>query len=330
MRALVYTGPETLEIQDVPEPRPGPGDVVIAIAACGICGSDMHAYQGHDERRPAPLVLGHEAAGTIIAGSGTGTRVTINPLVTCGTCTYCTGGRDNLCPQRQIISMPPRQGGFAERIAIPARNCVPVPDGVSFETAALVEPMACGWHALRIAARVLGHEVDGLDVLVIGGGAIGVGAALAAVAFGARPTIVEPHAGRRARLANLADVSVAESAPEHPVTLVIDAVGIEATRALAFARCAPGGAIVHIGLGSPAGGVDARRATLQEIVFVGTYTYTVQDFRDTAAALFTGRLGTTAWHETRTLADGPATFHDLSAGRVDASKIILRLNRMGE
>ena len=330
MRALVYTGPETVELQEVPEPVAGPGDVVVQVAACGICGSDMHAYHGHDERRPAPLVLGHEAAGTIIEGPGAGTRVTVNPLVTCGTCAYCTEGRDNLCPRRQIISMPPRPGGFAERIAIPARNCVPVPDGVADETAALVEPMACGWHALRIAARVLGRAVAGLEVLVIGGGAIGVGAALAATAQGAVPLVIEPHTGRRTRLSALAGLSVAETAPANPVPLVIDAVGTEATRALAFAAVAPGGAIVHIGLGSATGGVDARRATLQEIAFVGTYTYTAQDFRDTAAALFTGRLGTAAWHDTRDLASGPATFRDLSAGRVDASKIILRLNERGQ
>ncbi len=326
MRALVYTGPETIELRDMPEPAAGLGEVIVEVAACGICGSDMHAFHGHDERRPAPLVLGHEAAGMIVSGPGAGRRVTVNPLVTCGTCRYCASGRDNLCPQRQIISMPPRPGGFAERIAIPASNCVPVPLGVPDETAALVEPVACGWHAVRIAARVLGRPVEGLDVLVIGGGAIGVGAALCSAAFGAKPMIVEPHAGRRGRLGALAGISVSEAAPQGQTPLVIDAVGNEATRRLAFAATAPGGAIVHIGLGSAAGGVDARRATLQEIAFVGVYTYTAADFRDTAQALFTGRLGTAPWHETRPLADGPAIFQDLSAGRVDASKVILRLN----
>ncbi len=329
MRALVYTGPDRIELRDLPEPVAGEGEVIVEVAACGICGSDMHAYRGHDERRPSPLVLGHEAAGVIVSGAGTGSRVTVNPLVTCGNCHYCRSGRDNLCPQRQIISMPPRPGAFAERVAIPARNCVPVPDCVSDETAALVEPVACGWHAVRTAERVLGRPVAGLDVMVIGGGAIGVGAALSVVAFGGRPTIVEPHAGRRSRLGALEDVAVAASAPTDTVTLVIDAVGYEATRRLAFANAAPGGAIVHIGLGSASGGVDARRATLQEIAFIGTYTYTAADFRDTAAALFAGRLGTTAWHETRTLADGPAAFRDLADGTVDASKIILKLHQEG-
>jgi len=326
MRALVYTGPEAIELRDVPEPLAGAGEVIVQVAACGICGSDMHAYHGHDERRPAPLVLGHEVAGTIMSGPRAGSRVTVNPLVTCGACEYCASGRDNLCPQRQIISMPPRPGGFAERIAVPARNCIAVPDGTPDDTAALVEPVACGWHAVRIAARVLGRPVKGLDVLVIGGGAIGVGAALSAAASGAKPLVVEPHAGRRARLAALVEVSVADTVPPGHVPLIIDAIGNEATRRLAFAAAAPGGAIVHIGLGAATGGVDARRATLQEIAFVGTYTYTAGDFRSTAEALFARRLGTMTWHETRNLEDGPASFRDLSAGRVDASKIVLRLN----
>ncbi len=326
MRALVYTGPGAIELREVPEPAAGDGEVVVQVAACGICGSDMHAYRGHDERRPAPLVLGHEAAGVVVSGPDAGSRVAVNPLVTCGRCDYCRSGRDNLCPHRQIISMAPRPGAFAERIAIPAGNCVPVPDGVGDGTAALVEPVACGWHAVRVAARVLGRPVEGLDALVIGGGAIGVGAALSAAAFGARPVIVEPHDGRRGRLAASRAVEVAAAAPSRAFPLVIDAVGVEATRRDAFAAAAPGGAILHIGLGSASGGMDARRATLQEIVFAGTYTYTAEDFRGTAEALFSGRLGPAGWHETRPLADGPATFRDLAAGRVDASKIILRIN----
>lgn len=325
MRALVYTGPGSLELRAVPEPTPDEGDVLVEVAACGICGSDMHAYHGHDERRPAPLVLGHEAAGTIIQGPHAGTRVAVNPLVTCGRCDYCRSGRDNLCPFRQIISMQPRPGAFAERLAIPAANCTAVPDGTPLEAGALVEPLACGWHAVRIAARVLGRPVGGLDALVIGGGAIGVGAALAARAHGAHPTIVEPHQGRRSRLEALRGVTVAGSPPDRSYPLILDAVGNEATRRTAFSAAAPGGAIIHIGLGSAAGGMDARRATLQEISFTGTYTYTAQDFRDTAEALFTGRLGPANWHETRPLEDGPETFRALGAGQINASKIILRI-----
>ncbi|MFT7041151.1 MAG: threonine dehydrogenase-like Zn-dependent dehydrogenase, partial [Paracoccaceae bacterium] len=108
MKALVYTGPESLEYRVVLDPALG-GDALIQVEHVGICGSDMHAWLGHDERRPAPLILGHEAAGLIIDGPGAGTRVTVNPLVTCGVCDDCTAGRENLCAKRQIISMPPRE-----------------------------------------------------------------------------------------------------------------------------------------------------------------------------------------------------------------------------
>ncbi|MFP4539235.1 MAG: zinc-dependent alcohol dehydrogenase [Dichotomicrobium sp.] len=184
MKAIVYTGPETLEYREVPDPEPG-GDALIEIAHVGICGSDMHAYAGHDERRPAPLILGHEAAGRVIAGPGEGTRVTINPLVTCGECEACRAERDNLCPDREIISMPPREGAFAERLAMPARNLLAIPDHVPSEKAALAEPLACGWHAVRLAEEVLDRPLGQARCHVLGGGAIGLGGAGAGRARGA-------------------------------------------------------------------------------------------------------------------------------------------------
>ena len=109
MKALVYTGTESMAFQDMPMPEPKDGEVLIRVDSVGICGSDMHAFLGHDNRRPAPLILGHEAAGVIEGGARDGERVTINPLVTCGVCPACRSGRENLCPTRQIISMPPRR-----------------------------------------------------------------------------------------------------------------------------------------------------------------------------------------------------------------------------
>ena len=106
MRALVYTSPRGLELRDVAQPVAGEGQTVVDVAACGICGSDMHAYLGHDERRPPPLVLGHEAAGVALEGPLAGRRVTVNPLESCGNCDFCVEGRDNLCPDRRIISIP--------------------------------------------------------------------------------------------------------------------------------------------------------------------------------------------------------------------------------
>ncbi|HUS95606.1 MAG TPA: alcohol dehydrogenase catalytic domain-containing protein [Hyphomicrobiaceae bacterium] len=108
MKALVYTGPKALELRDVPHPPPREGSALVKIGSAGICGSDMHAWAGHDDRRPAPLILGHEASGVIIDGPEAGLPVTINPLVTCGTCDDCEAGLTNLCRSRQMISMSGR------------------------------------------------------------------------------------------------------------------------------------------------------------------------------------------------------------------------------
>lgn len=319
MKALIYDGPEKLGFRDAPMPETAQGEVLIRVGAVGICGSDMHAYLGHDNRRPAPLILGHEAAGTIVGGPRDGERVTINPLVTCGTCPACLAGRDNLCPERQIISMPPRAGAFAQYVSMPETNLVSVPDAVPLTKAALAEPLAVSWHAARLGLK------DGpvSHALVIGGGAIGLGAVLALRAQGVdHVTIVEPNAVRRNYLSGVCPGEVVEAASgEFP--LIVDAVGLRATRIAASAHAAPGGMILHIGLAEDTGGLDIRRMTLQEITFMGTYAYTAADFRETAASLFDGRLGSLDWMEERPLSAGAAAFGDLKSGRVAAPKIVL-------
>ncbi len=329
MKALIYSGVERLEYRDAPRPEPRAGEELVRIHAVGICGSDMHAYLGHDDRRPAPLILGHEAAGVVVGGAEDGRRVTINPLVTCHDCEDCRAGRTNLCSRRQIISMPPRPGAFAQYVAMPRRNLITVPDDVPLEKAALAEPLGCGWHAVRLARKALDRPLSELRCLVIGGGAIGTGAALALRAQGAGDvTLIEPGAARRDRLAGLDGVRVVASMADCPdlagqCHLVIDGVGFQATRANASACARPGGLIVHIGLGEDKGGLDIRRMTLQEIGFIGTYTYTEEDFRATADAIFSGKLGSLDWYETRALCEGGAIFADIRAGRVAAPKIIL-------
>jgi threonine dehydrogenase-like Zn-dependent dehydrogenase len=327
MKALVYTGAEALDYRDVPDPQPQAGEWLLRVDAVGICGSDMHAFLGHDERRPAPLILGHEVAATVLEGGPAGQRVTVNPLVTCGQCDACRRGQDNLCPNRQIISMQPREGGFAQFLAMPERNLVAVPDHVSDIQAAMVEPIACGWHGARLARRALG-DPDGAKALVIGGGAIGLGAAISLQAQGVEDVlIVEPNADRCTFLKDRCGCNAVapDGVPEGgQFDLVIDGVGYEATRAQGSAAARPGGVIVHIGLGSASGGLDIRRMTLQEITFIGTYTYTAQDFRDTAQAMFDGRLGALDWQVVMPLSEGQAAFKALRAGRVAEPKIILK------
>lgn len=322
MKALVYEGVEQVMCRDVADVVPRKGEHLIRVEAVGICGSDMHAYLGHDARRPAPLILGHEAAGVIIGGPRDGTRVTINPLVTCGVCQACASGRENLCPERQIISMPPREGAFAQYVAMPDTNLIEVPDDVSLSRAALAEPLAVSWHAVRLAIEA-SHPSMSRQALVIGGGAIGLAAALALQAMDITDvTIVEPNDLRRDFLGKHVSFDlVAAPAGEFPV--IVDAVGYAATRALASAHALPGGVIAHVGLGEDAGGLDVRRMTLQEITFIGTYTYTTEDFRQTAQAIFDGRLGALDWIEQRALSEGTQAFRDLRSGVVAAPKIIL-------
>lgn len=329
MRALVYTGPNTLEMADVPEPVPGAGESVVEIEAVGICGSDQHAYHGTDPRRVPPLILGHEAAGRVIAGPMEGERVTINPMVTCGTCSYCIEKRENLCPDRSLLSIPPREGAFAQRVAIPAANLVAVPDGVPLARAALAEPLACGWHALRLAGNSFVRPMADARLVVLGGGAIGLGTALAARVYGIEDIwIAEPNDARREMLAGAGPFTVYGGDDDGPedgsAPLVVDAYGSEASRAAAARLAAAGGVIAHIGLAGGAAGLDTRRMTLQEITFFGTYTYTNDDFHATAQAIFDGRFGDFPWIEERPLEDGAQAFRDLDARIVRAAKIVLR------
>ncbi len=322
MKALVYEGVRTLEVRDVEIPVPEKEEHLVRVLAVGICGSDMHAYLGHDERRPAPLILGHEAAGVVESGPWKGRRVTINPLVTCATCRYCTSGRENLCPDRQIISMPPREGAFAQFISIPGHNLIEVPDGFSLEKAALCEPLAVSWHSAVLAMESIHQDMD-RRAIVIGGGAIGLAAALALSAMGVDDVeIIEPNALRRQFLKERCKMNVSD-APSGTAPIVIDAVGFSVTRAAATKWVEPGGVIVHVGLGDSTEGLDIRRMTLQEITFIGSYTYTSKSFADTALALFEGRLGSLHWFETRSLSDGAKAFEDIYAGRVAAPKVVL-------
>ena len=322
MKALIYEGVETLAVRDVETPAVAPGEHLVRIHAAGICGSDMHAYLGHDERRPAPLILGHEASGIIETGAQKGRRVTINPLVACGTCQYCRSHRENLCPNRQIISMPPREGAFAQFVSIPEQNLVTVPDDFPLDKAALCEPLAVSWHAAKLALANL-HPAMDRRALVIGGGAIGLAAALALRAMGIDDIhITEPNDLRRRFLTERCGLNTVET-PDSTAPVVIDAVGFSVTRAVASEWVEPGGVIIHVGLGDNSGGLDVRRLTLQEIAFVGSYTYSAEDFRETAQAMFDGRLGPLDWTQTRPLDDGAAAFHDIRTGIAAAPKIIL-------
>jgi threonine dehydrogenase-like Zn-dependent dehydrogenase len=328
MKALVYTGVGAVEYRDVPKPDASPSLSLVRVEAVGICGSDMHGYHGADPRRVPPLILGHEACGIAESGPFEGQRVTVNPMTTCGRCRYCIEGRDNICPERKLLSIPPHEGAFAEYLSIPAKNLVLVPEGVAPEHAALAEPLACGWHAIRLGAERLSQPLSTARVVILGGGAIGVGAALCALDQGAKDiTISDPSPLRRETVKASGPFKVFDPTGDAPedstVDLVIDAYGSEASRASATALAAPGGVIAHIGLAGGGAGLDTRKMTLQEITFIGTYTYTMADFHETARAIFDGRLGDFGWIEKRPLSGGASAFKDLDDGKVAAAKVVL-------
>lgn len=329
MKALVYTGTEQVTYREEPEPRLADGEVLIRIDAVGICGSDMHAYHGHDPRRVPPLVLGHELAGVILAGPGKGRRVTVNPLITCGHCEYCVQGRNNLCANRSMIGMT-RPGGFAELMSTAASSVIDIPQDMPARAAALTEPAATALHALNLSMRAMLRPPAECRVLVLGAGAIGLLAALLSCAYGCRDLrIAETNSLRRASAANAGSFAtydpLHESGPaESSMDLVIDAVGSAATRNSAFAAAKPGSVIMHIGLADWVSEIDMRKLTLAEITLLGTYTYTTADLRAAAQGLHAGAFGDLAWVEERPLAEGARAFADLHAGRSAAAKIVLR------
>lgn len=167
MNALVLTGPSQFHFDtSFPDPQPGPGEVLVRVRACGICGSDIHGMDGRSGRRQTPIVMGHEAAGDIISvGEGVqnwraGQRVTFDSTEYCGECEECQRGYINLCAHRKVLGVSPgtyrRHGCFAERIALPARILHPLPDDLSYEKAAFAEPVSIALHAVNLA--------DGIEV----------------------------------------------------------------------------------------------------------------------------------------------------------------------
>ncbi|MBX2868468.1 MAG: alcohol dehydrogenase catalytic domain-containing protein [Acidiferrobacterales bacterium] len=329
MKALVYTANKEMTYRDEPAPTPTNGDALISIQSVGICGSDIHAYLGHDERRVPPLILGHEAVGTVLEGSNPGQKVVLNPLISCGVCDYCIDGRQNLCAERDLIGMY-RAGAFAEQIAIPERNLIAVPDDMSSAHAALTEPGATGLHAVLLAEDAMKRPISESKALVIGAGSVGLLTALILKDKGVMQIdIAETNQLRRDTVNQFSDLKtidpLAEKLPEAHYDLVFDAVGGEHTRNSAVQSVKPGGVIVHIGLMDNNGSVDMRRLTLQEITLIGCYTYSPLDLQVTMNKLYSGALGSLEWIEQRPLESGAAAFSDLLQGKCAAPKVVLQV-----
>jgi len=328
MKALVYTATNEVVYREEPDPVPGPGESLIKVEASGICGSDMHAYHGKDPRRVPPLILGHEVAGTVVSGEGEGQRVVINPLMTCGRCPPCDTGRSNLCTDRELIGMR-LAGAYADLVALRSTNLIPMPDGLDPVKASLAEPTATALHALELARKASPRPLAELRTLVIGGGAVGLLAALLMKGYGCnRLVVAETHGMRRKSVAQHAGCEVHDPINDPALDpdsfdLVVDAVGGAVTRKSALAAVRPGGVFIHIGLMDAGGELDIRKLTLFEIAMIGVYCYTAADMRAAVQAIADGMVGDLSWVETRPLADGAQAFDDLHNGRSAAAKIVL-------
>jgi L-iditol 2-dehydrogenase len=321
MRALVYLGPRRMELQDVSEPAPGPGEVVIGSTLSAVCGSDLHGFREASPRRIPPLVMGHETVGRVAAvGSGVdagriGERVVLKPILACGRCAACRAGRINRCAQGRLVGRD-LTGGFAERFTVPADAAVPLPDGMPDEVAVLAEPLA---NAEHVASRAIAQD----DVaFVIGSGPIGALMVRAAFLHGARRVLVtDTNAeriayavaqGAEAVASDGAAASITASTEGLGVDVVIDAAGFESTWALGLQTVRPGGRIFEIGLGAPRGTVDFFAVLGKEASITGSYAWTDQDFARALELLAAGSVDAGGWLTRVPLADGQAAFADLA------------------
>ena len=174
MKALVYQGPWTMPVEEIPEPEPVEGEVKIRVKYCGICGSDIHGFTGASGRKIPPMIMGHEFSGTVVSvGPGVnrikpGMRVSVLPYSACGKCGLCEAGFPNICPNRSNLGVLDVNGAFTQFICVPEKLCYILPDAVSFEAGAMLEPMAVAHHAVAAARPLAGKHV-----LLVGAGAIG-------------------------------------------------------------------------------------------------------------------------------------------------------------
>ena len=203
MNALLLKDYMNLELVQMPVPEAGPEDVLVRVRACGICGSDVHGFDGSTGRRIPPLVMGHEAAGEIAqTGAGVhdwrvGERVTFDSTIYCGQCFYCARGEVNLCQNRQVLGVSPgpyrRHGAFAEYVVVPRRILYRLPDNLSFEHAAMIEAVSVAVHAVSLTPVRPGDTA-----VVVGSGMIGLLAIQALCHAGcARVIAVDPDPARR-------------------------------------------------------------------------------------------------------------------------------------
>ena len=338
MKALVYVAPEKLEIQDVPKPSVRAGEVLLKISSTGICGSDVHGFLGHSERRKPGLILGHEAVATIeekhasVSGWSLGQRVVVNPLMSCGTCAACQTGKQNLCANWRLLGLDRIHGTYAEFVSVPAAQLYAVSENLSETEAVFTEPLANVVHFFRTSIQ----EIP--DTLAIfGAGPIGsLALAMAKLRGIARICVVDRNEQRLEAARQLkadhtinsdredATEAVRKWAGDGGTEFAIDAVGVDATRRAAVASCRRGGRLVFVGMGENDSGLPWIDMIREEKSIFTTFCYTPKDFQTSLRLLESRRLDLTPWTEIRPLSDGQASFMKMAHNPGATLKLIFK------
>ena len=299
MKALMLRSYRNLEMAEVPTPEVGADEVLVRVAACGICGSDVHGYDGSSGRRIPPLVMGHEAAGVVEAvGSAVknfarGDRVTFDSTVYCGECANCRRGNVNLCDRREVLGVScgdyRRAGAFAEFVAVPARICYRLPENLEFAEAAMLEAVAVAIHAVRLGSPASeGGRYDGATTLVIGAGTIGILTMQALRAAGCKRVFVTDVDEQRLLMAKelgATDVMLTKTPSSKEgdsmervlgltsgegVDIAFEAVGRNETVAAAIDATRKGGTVVLIGNITPQVTIPLQKVVSRQIRLQGS------------------------------------------------------------
>jgi L-iditol 2-dehydrogenase len=341
MKALLLSAYKHLEVQYLPIPVPGPQEVLVRVAACGICGSDVHGYDGSSGRRIPPLVMGHEAAGTVagvgseISGLAEGDRVTFDSTVYCGACEFCRRGDVNLCNVRQVIGVScmefKRDGAFAEYVAVPARIVYRLPDTLAFAEAAMLEAVSVALHAVHIS------ELEGGETaLVIGAGMIGLLVLQAArVAGCARIFVADVDATRLKLAADLGadgtvqggEVGLEQEILRHTggigVDVVFEAVGRSETVAAAIDCVRKGGTVTLIGNIAPEVSMPLQKVVTRQIRLQGSCA-SAGEYPEAIELVSTGKIRVGPLITAiAPLSDGPTWFQRLYDREPNLMKIVL-------
>jgi len=330
MQAVVSKGPKSLAVESVPDPTPGPGEMVLRVQGCGICGSDLHLWSSG--LLPAGAVMGHEFAGELMESVGehrAGERFCAIPTLACGTCGRCQTGLSAFCTHgSRAIGLGPAPGALAEFVTVSSHNAVRLPEGVSSEWGAVVEPLAVGLHAVNVA-RIRPDDA----VLVMGAGPVGLAVTLWLRHLGARTVIVSEKAeGRRAVAARLGATEVVEpggilpAARRHApdgIDVVFEATGVPGLIAQGIVSSAFRGRVVVVGVCHHPDTIFPLAGILKETTVHFVLAYELSDFRYTVAMMDQGRIDPAPMITDRIgLPEVPAMFETLSQPTTQAKVLI--------